>query len=206
MAKFGRRAFLKTAGAALVTAVAAPLFIPSDRLDFGVPRAVSTETLTSGEIQALWGRYVERFDGLQQRATQRIVGQVPMLLVQNEYMTTYGGKLAAGSRVLVDQATSDRWLAYGVAVPDRGHPQYGQPLPERRNPDERGYGTASALSWKNTTTDFEAVGQLSWSDFAVKHASTPAYLESREMNRRMLAEIKRVRQTSGGVLVKNGAG
>jgi hypothetical protein len=34
-----RRSFLRRAGAAALTVVAAPLFIPSERLDFGVPKA-----------------------------------------------------------------------------------------------------------------------------------------------------------------------
>jgi len=199
--RFGRRTFLKIGGAALLTAAVAPLFIPSDRLDFGVPRAVSTETLTSGEIQALWNRSVERFDGLRQRSTLRIAGQVPMLLVHDEFMMEHGGKLAAGSRVLVDQATSDRWLAYGVAVPDRGHPQYGQPLPERHDPDERGV-TGLLSQRKEMATD----GDIRAYFADTPKIQKPPYPESQEMSRRMLAELKRVRQTPGGVLVMNGAG
>lgn len=36
----GRRGFFARAGAALVAAVAAPLFIPSERLEFGVPKLI----------------------------------------------------------------------------------------------------------------------------------------------------------------------
>lgn len=39
MADLSRRSFLKRVGAATLAIAAAPLFIPSERLDFGVPHA-----------------------------------------------------------------------------------------------------------------------------------------------------------------------
>lgn len=50
-----RRGFLKRAGGAILTVVAAPLFIPSERLDFGVPRRIilpepAALTILGGEV------------------------------------------------------------------------------------------------------------------------------------------------------------
>jgi hypothetical protein len=40
MAKLGRRSFLRLGAGAAVAVVAAPLYIPADRLAFGVPKAI----------------------------------------------------------------------------------------------------------------------------------------------------------------------
>lgn len=142
--RFGRRTLLKVGGGALIAAVAAPLFIPSDRLDFGVPRQISTDTLTARHIQELWHRSTERFEASRRAALTVSRDTLPMLLVHDEFMFERGGRLAAGTRLLVDQATSDRWIEYGVAVPDRGHPRYGQVLLKAKTDDRPAMGNLIA--------------------------------------------------------------
>jgi hypothetical protein len=102
-----RRTFLKRIGggllavaaAPLIVPTSAPLFIPSDRLEMGVPRGLS-EALRSVRLPA-----------------QFTFGSVPVRLTRDEFSMEWGGRLVAGSTVLIDEATARRWTAVGVAVP-----------------------------------------------------------------------------------------
>ena len=124
-----RRTFLRAAGSALVVAVAAPLFIPGDRLAFGVPRRqISTATATPNQVKALWEQQTRHVEQRRQAVRERSFNHLPVLLVHEFTMQERGGQLQAGARVMVDQATSNRWLASGIAVPDRGHPMFGRAL------------------------------------------------------------------------------
>jgi hypothetical protein len=129
-----RRSFLKILGAtAAAAAVAhpvlttpaasagAPLFVPAERLDFGVPREIATaRSLDTQEVKDLWQQHVNRFDEARSRA---IMGDsVPMTLVQDEFLLEWGGRLAAGSTVMVDPVTAYRWIAGGVGVAAAGAP------------------------------------------------------------------------------------
>lgn len=149
-----RRGFLKllgAAGAAIVAAPAlaeaapklvtpapsAPLFVPAERLDFGVP----TQRLVISSDVAKAVRETEHLRASVEQAERWVAGQVPMLLLQDNYLPQYGGKLKAGAEVLVDQATAKRWMAFNVAVPSPTAPvEAQQQYVERRAfvEDERG--------------------------------------------------------------------
>lgn len=125
--KLERRGFLKLLGATAATAVlapeapkivtpasAAPLYVPSQRLDMGVP---TQRLVLSTDIEASKRAIRPPF------ADAPTTGSIPMLLLHNEFLPKYGGKLAAGSTVLVDQETARRWVDYRVAVPGPGAPK-----------------------------------------------------------------------------------
>ncbi len=125
-----RRGFLKllgAAGAALVTAPtlveaapklitpvpSAPLFVPSERLDFGVP----TQRLVLSSDVSKAVRETEHLRESSEQAERRVSEQVPMLLLQDNYIPEYGGKLKAGAEIMVDNETAKRWMVFNVAVP-----------------------------------------------------------------------------------------
>lgn len=134
--KLGRRSFLKilggTAAAAvaapiiapqtnLVAPVAAPLFVPARNLDMGVPRRILTATEMpppQAFPQPFIPEAVQReIIDAQMRKT------IAMLLLQDNYIPEYGGKLRAGHEVLVDQTTAYRWVRHGVAAPGPNAPR-----------------------------------------------------------------------------------
>jgi hypothetical protein len=121
-----RRGFLKILGgtaaavavAPLITPVSAgPLFIPSQNLDMGVPRAILTATeMPLGE----WLTPV-----MQESWTDGVA--IPMLLVHDEFSPPgwqqFGReKVPAGTTLLVDLPTAERWVEYGVGTPGPGSP------------------------------------------------------------------------------------
>jgi hypothetical protein len=101
-----RRTFLKRIGGGLLAVAAAPvllptsapLFIPSDRLEMGVPRRLAA-AIASGTPPgaSLWG--------------------VPMRLNQDEFSMEWGGRLPAGSIVTVDEVTARRWIDNRIGAP-----------------------------------------------------------------------------------------
>jgi len=116
-----RRSFFKTAGSAAIAVVSAPLFIPSERLDFGVPtqRLVTAAQMPSQEIiTQLW------YDHFNTPAYgwPSEHGSIPMLLLQDNYLIEFGGRLPAGAEVRVDRTTAERWVSHGVAVPGPSAP------------------------------------------------------------------------------------
>lgn len=125
--RVGRRSFLKILGsvgaaiaaAPLITPPSAPLFIPSERLEFGVPKTlVTVQSLEQGDVQALIAETQARRNLLvDESAAARMAQTVPMLMLRDEYHQRFGGKLVAGSTVLLDQQTAQRWQAIGLAVP-----------------------------------------------------------------------------------------
>lgn len=110
----------------IVTRPSAPLFVPSERLDYGVPtqrlvlstnieQAIQTKQWTGGvgvDYRAADGVYV-RTDGY----------AIPMLLKEDNYLREYGGRLRAGAQIMVDRTTALRWTARGVAVPGPSAPR-----------------------------------------------------------------------------------
>lgn len=108
-----RRAFLTRLGLGAAAVVAAPLFVPSERLAFGVP--TQRLVLSANVAQALQ-RPQTSHGGI-------TAYYIPMLLTQDNYLTEYGGRLPSGAEVMVDRATADRWVAHGVAVPGLGAPR-----------------------------------------------------------------------------------
>jgi hypothetical protein len=102
-----RRTFLKRIGggllavaaAPLIVPTSAPLFIPSDRLEMGVPKALA-QTLASGRPPA-----------------EPMRGAVPMRLNQDEFSLEWGGRLPAGSVVTVDEVTARRWIDNRIGAP-----------------------------------------------------------------------------------------
>lgn len=129
-----RRGFLKRlggAGLALVAAPlilpsvpalarpvpAAPLYIPSDRLDFGVPsEIVRAPEITHAATQKAIGQAVQRTETIRQTR----MGNVPVTLRQSEFMAEWGGKFPSGSTLYVDEVTAVRWTRNRVAVPESG--------------------------------------------------------------------------------------
>ena len=51
------------------------------------------------------------------RATHRVANGIPMRLLQDNYISQYGGKLKEGTEVFVDRQTAERWVRNGVALP-----------------------------------------------------------------------------------------
>lgn len=179
-----RRSFLKILGGAATAAVAAPLlppapkivtpasaplFVPPARLDFGVPRRIVTATeLPPLDAADFW-------DQVEPMIAQRIGERMSMLLLQSEFMTQYGGKLAAGSEVLVDPVTAERWLQNGIAVPGHSAPQDVQARDAARVARMRGtwprpYAAPFApiegwSRWDDVPTDDSAMNQLLRSRF-----------------------------------------
>jgi hypothetical protein len=152
-----RRSFLKILGGTAAAAVAAPilpasagpLFVPAERLDFGVPRQIVTaQSVTVGEITALWEQQARTFD--QAQASARMARTVPMTLLQNEYLHEWGGSLAAGSTILVDQVTAERWATNGVAVAGAAAPREIQERSAKVQAERRAMReerAADASSW-----------------------------------------------------------
>lgn len=127
-----RRSFLKLLGGTAAAAVAAPLiapsmkialppaaplFVPAQHLEMGVPtgRLLTAREAPAADLAALWERQAAKHEAL--RATYDARRTIPMLLVQSEYLIEYGGKLPAGSQVMVDRETAERWTRNGVAAP-----------------------------------------------------------------------------------------
>lgn len=121
-----RRGFLKFLGAGAAAVVAAPilqpaapvlarpsapLFVPAANLDMGVPHRI----LTATEMPLASVRVPSQSQDIRQ-AAYRMAGSIPMLLLQDNFIQQYGGKLKAGAEVLVDRSTADRWIQNGVAV------------------------------------------------------------------------------------------
>lgn len=125
--KIGRRGFLKilggTAAAAVASqiitppTVAAPLFVPAQNLDMGVPRKILTATEMPATTWEALGS-IRRGSG-PLTAPYRGAGSIEMTLLQAEFSFEYGGgrKLPAGTTLLVDAETAERWVTNGVAVP-----------------------------------------------------------------------------------------
>jgi hypothetical protein len=105
--RLDRRAFLKSLGsvglavaaAPLIVPTAAPLFIPSDRLEMGVPRRLAAAIASGRGPDAL------------------SPGAVPMRLNQDEFLLEWGGRLPAGSIVMVDERTARRWITNRIGAP-----------------------------------------------------------------------------------------
>lgn len=140
--KIGRRGFLKLLGGTAAAAVAAPvlaqgmtrpgglalpsggpLFIPARNLDMGVPRQILTATEMPDLLSdAIW-LDGERGIWNPAPADHRMARTVPMVMLQDNYSWEYGrGLMRAGSTVLVDQETAERWADRGVAVPGADAP------------------------------------------------------------------------------------
>jgi hypothetical protein len=125
MMRLSRRSFFRITGGAIAAAaatqiltppaIAAPLFVPAQNLDMGVPRRILTATAMPMRPASA---VLPPMDPA--TATARMGRTVPMLLLHDEYMTEWGGRLAAGSTILVDQQTADRWADHRVAVPTTG--------------------------------------------------------------------------------------
>jgi hypothetical protein len=102
-----RRTFLRRIGGGLLAVAAAPvlvptaapLFIPSDRLEMGVPRRLAAAIASGRGPGAL------------------SPGAVPMRLNQDEFSMEWGGRLPAGSVVTVDERTALRWIANRIGAP-----------------------------------------------------------------------------------------
>jgi hypothetical protein len=114
-----RRGLLKLLGGTVAAAVVAPqivlptqapLFVPSHHLEMGVPRRIVPATELPPPATTL--TWANRFLGADELAVS-----VPMLLLQDNFAQQWGGRLKAGFEVLVDQATAERWIEFGVAVP-----------------------------------------------------------------------------------------
>jgi hypothetical protein len=107
------------AAAPLIVPPSAPLYIPSERLEFGVPKTfVLVDSLERGDVQALLAeRQARRNLMVDEQAAARMAETVPMLMLRDEYNQRFGGHLNAGSTVLLDPATAQRWATVGIAVP-----------------------------------------------------------------------------------------
>lgn len=121
-------------------AVSAPLYIPPQHLDYGVPRQIVTARSMS-EVAPVADAYAEM---------QHPLGEIPMLLRQAEYLPGFGGKLPAGSTVMVDRVTADRWVANHVAVP--------APSAPRELQDQSAKLLAERRAWQTTIQDQWASG------------------------------------------------
>jgi hypothetical protein len=115
-----RRTFLKRIGggllavaaAPLIVPTSAPLFIPSDRLEMGVPRRLAAAIASGAPPGAsLWG--------------------VPMRLNQDEFLLEWGGRLPAGSIVTVDEGTARRWIGHRIGAPTESWMRSAPPDLER---------------------------------------------------------------------------
>jgi hypothetical protein len=141
-----RRSFLKRAGGVALAVVAAPLYIPPSNLDYGVPiRNLSLSTDIEAAVRRSF-RSVAYYTGDE---------PIPMLLMQGEYTLEFG-TLPAGSQVMVDRETAERWMDYRVAVPGPGAPDNLVARSARREAER-----TTTLSWKNTFIDAEKVAAIS---------------------------------------------
>ncbi|HEY5990153.1 MAG TPA: hypothetical protein VIV12_27770 [Streptosporangiaceae bacterium] len=123
-----RRQFLKLIGGASTAVLAAPLlarastplYIPAARLDYGVPKQLIVPDHQIVNVNDLiWDELVRISADGESRIASTL--SVPMLLLHDEYMAERGGRLKAGSVLLVDQRTAERWTTNRVAVPAPGH-------------------------------------------------------------------------------------
>lgn len=172
-----RRSFLKVLGGAATALVAAPiltppsapLFIPSQNLDYGVPsgRLATASSISTQTLQQLWDRGVAR----------RADGTVPMLLRQSEFLPWAGGKLPAGSVVMVDRETADRWIANDIAVPGPSAPYAMQTVSAKRLAERQ--QRANTMSWDNVYLDAEELAVI---------APVPAVLVKEAPSARLMAE------------------
>lgn len=122
-----RRGFLKRLGLGAAAVVASPLitpaekvlalpstplYVPSQRLDFGVP---TQRLIMSTDIEA--AKRVVR----PPLADAPADGSIPMLLVHDEFRPPgwqqFGSpRVPAGTTLLVDRATAERWIERGVGT------------------------------------------------------------------------------------------
>jgi hypothetical protein len=147
-----RRSFLKILGGTAAAAVAAPLitpaaagplFIPSQNLDMGVPRSILTATEMPTPKPTAY--FVTGDVGLRQL-------NIPMLLVHDEFRPPgwqqYGReKVPAGTTLLVDRPTAERWVEHGVGTPGPAAPLELQEASVRLGMTRR---ATSQMTWTNT--------------------------------------------------------
>jgi hypothetical protein len=112
----GGTAAAAVAAPLITPASAAPLYIPSQNLDMGVPRQILTATDMS---LAEWLIPDADYD--------ICTVPVPMLLVHDEFRPPgwqqYGQqRVPAGTTLLVDRPTAERWVTHGVGTPGPGAP------------------------------------------------------------------------------------
>lgn len=144
-----RRSFLKILGGSAAAVVAAPLitpsvgplFIPPERLDMGVPRQI----LTATELPK-----APAPDMLIDMVGMR-TAPIPMLLVQDEFSPPgwqqYGReKVPAGTTLLVDRTTAERWVKHGVGTPGPAAPMDLQEASAKRQAERR----TSMLTWETS--------------------------------------------------------
>lgn len=160
-----RRSFLKILGvgvatvaaAPLITPTTAPLFVPSNRLDFGVPRTIVTATEMSPTAFFLdnpnttlksqgwpgYGWQIVPFPGQ----------VVPMTLLWDEFgppgWQQFGRqKVPAGTTLLVDATTAERWVHHNVAAPAASAPLSLQQESAKRLAEKRQKDARAAVEWE----------------------------------------------------------
>ena len=195
-----RRTFLKLLGAGAVAVAAAPLleqavpvfaqpsaplFIPPQNLDMGVPRQIltATELPVSG-----WFEPVVQGD---RAAGVDFIEAIPMLLAQDEFRPPgwqqYGQpRVPAGTTLLVDRATAERWIAYGVGTPGPKAPVDLQEAAVRRQ-------ATSAVSWGNVFIDAEEI--IATAPILQADWRSVRWPDATERDRRWSAAIERASAT-----------
>lgn len=123
----------------------APLFVPAQNLDMGVPRHIFTATEMP---KALPAAFIP--EAVQRKIIDNVMGRsIPMLMLQDNFSTQYGGRIKAGAEVLTDRETADRWIRFNVATPGPSAPKdlqlrSAQRMMERKAMQRR----APAFDWQ----------------------------------------------------------
>lgn len=124
--RLGIGAIAVTVAPDIIKQAAAPLFIPSERLDFGVPKPVlvlpDAQEMTDLALAMLKEKtaYLAEYDRAS-RDAGALTGKIPMVMLQTTFYPSAGGRLWEGSTAYVDEKTAGRWVDYGIAAPAPGY-------------------------------------------------------------------------------------
>lgn len=158
-----RRTFLKllggtaaaTVAAPIITPATGPLYIPAERLDYGVPRQIVTaQAMPLGEPSL--APFIEPV-----RQSAWATGTaVPMTLLWDEFRPPHWQqfgreKVPAGTTLLVDESTARRWIKYGVAAAAPSAPvafqnESAKRLAEKKQREEFAFRASDGWTWPDS--------------------------------------------------------
>jgi hypothetical protein len=89
-----------------------------------------------------------------------------MVLLNAEYLSEYGGRLAEGTELMVSRTTAERWIEHGVARAGVKAPTYFQEASAKRMAERQQRQDERARAWddwdEDDEEDDEPVADGSW--------------------------------------------
>jgi hypothetical protein len=180
----GAGAAAAVAAPLITPAAAAPLFIPSQNLDMGVPRQI----LTATEMPTTLTTWTNTFLNAEELS---FFDEIPMLLVHDEFSPPgwqqFGReRVPAGTTLMVDRPTAERWVENGVGTPGPGAPTDLQEEAAQRQATR-----AAVYGLRNIGEPTQSWLDANWRGSEVLAAREVMRVEESERGRRWSASIER---------------